>query len=94
MGIKHKFKQEITLSDFLKITEKELINMKINLDNVMKIQKFKKVFVNYLHTKDENDIININDIKKISKKYNITITEYLTAIYIYSLLVKLLKKFV
>lgn len=65
MGIKHKFKQEMTLSDFLKITEKELTNMKINFDNVMKIQKFKKAFVNYLHTKDENDIININDIKNV-----------------------------
>ena len=30
-------------------------------------------------------IININDIKKISKKYNVTLTEYLTSVYIYSI---------
>lgn len=30
-------------------------------------------------------IINISEIKKVCKKYNVTITEYLTAIYIYSI---------
>lgn len=30
-------------------------------------------------------IINIDDIKKVSKQYNVTITEYLTAVYIYSI---------
>lgn len=37
-------------------------------------------------------IVSIQDIKKICKKYNVTITEYLTAVYIYSLYLSIYDK--
>ena len=51
---------------------------------------FKKAFIlpqkkNYLLDNIHYYTVNMNEIKKVSRYYNVTITEYLTALYIYSI---------
>lgn len=74
-------KNDISYQDqYLKCYNKEL---KINND-------FKKAFqIPGKVSKEQNNtyhyIINVYDIKKVCKSYDVTITEYLTAVYIYSM---------
>lgn len=88
LSLKHniKFDKEIKgegiyyEDQYLKNYDKN-IKVESDLENAFLIEgKVNKNINNTYHY-----IININDIKKVSKKYNVTITEYLTAVYIYSI---------
>lgn len=90
----------------LKTKEKEMIHDIFSIqDQYLKSvdkrfvykEKLKKAFMikeksNLLHNKTYHYILDLKEFKKISKKKNISITEYLTALYIYAIYKTIYKK--
>ena len=66
-----------SINNLKRIFSKSFVTKK--QEKAFKIVSNKQSFKNYYF------ILNVNDLKKISKKYNVTITEYLTSLLIYSI---------
>lgn len=72
---------------YLKCYDKKI---KVSSNSKSAFQLKDKVIKNINNT--YHYIINVNEIRKVCKGYNVTITEYLTAVYIYALYLSMYKK--
>ena len=63
MKYKEQFKHDITLTDFSKYSDNDFMEMKLSVNSIMIIQRFKMALIDYLQTKNEHDVITVDDIR-------------------------------
>lgn len=94
LNIKHKLNNKIDLDNKITHQDQYLKNYDKKIKSKLK-DKFVYQIKEKINTKINNTnhyIMNIKEVKEVCKKFKVTITEYLTAIYIYAIYSSIYKK--